>query len=185
MWSGLHTVCLEESLFHFLLKSQCVWVTWCNKLEWRHLPNIVQFPFVQPKWLWHFEAWTPGLSWCSVLIMLWSLWSCGLDCWSLSGFGLFLQRVTAWLDWNLGCLEAWLTLCQVRWAVLEKFSQPTVLSESYDNTPDISHECRKWRCLLFSMSITFLNWKVTPPFLKVCLIIMWLNVTEHFPAFQH
>lgn len=140
MWSGLHTVCLEESLFHFLLKSQCVWVTWRNKLEWRHLPNIVQFPFVQPKWLWHFEAWTPGLSWCSVLIMLWSLWSCGLDCWSLSGFGLFLQRVTAWLDWNLGCLEAWLTLCQVRWAVLEKFSQPTVLSESYDNTSVTSAE---------------------------------------------
>lgn len=108
-----------------VLKSQCVWVTWHNKLEWRHLPNIVQFPFVQPKWLWHFEAWTPGLSWCSVLIMLWSLWSCGLDCWSLSGFGLFLQRATAWLDWNLGCLEAWLTLCQVHWAVLEKFSQPT------------------------------------------------------------
>lgn len=102
MWSGLHTVCLEESLFHFLLKSQCVWVTWRNKLEWRHLPNIVQFPFVQPKWLWHFEAWTPGLSWCSVLIMLWSLWSCGLDCWSLSGFGLFLWP----LDW-IGIWGVW------------------------------------------------------------------------------
>lgn len=177
-----------------VLKSQCVWVTWHNKLEWRHLPNIVQFPFVQPKWLtfWGMNtrslvvfcvdnALIPLVLWAGLLEPEWIRLVPAM-CDRLIGLesGVFGGLVDS-VSGSLSC--SWEVFTAYRKHCHESSEEGCsfVLPESYDNTPDISHKSRKWRCLLFSMSITFLNWKVTPPFLKVCLIIMWLNVTEHFP----